>query len=423
MKWDSIKIDEVCLQSRVRDPRINPKEPFLYIDLSSIDRSQKIIKSTHKLIGSEAPNQARNEIREGDILVSTVRPNQNSVAIVPQNLDGQIASTQFCVLRPNTSVIERKFLFYYTTTQEFVRILAGKSRRSSFSTTDVNEMELPLPGLSEQARIVKIIDQAELLRVKCTEAIENAARILPVLFYNNFGDPATNPKRWPTKLLGEVTVGSPQYGPNSSPIDWTHGAPRLIRIIDITDDGYLKKTRFVTLDWDNWTQFQLSPGDLLFSGSGTKGKTYWYRSQDGLCVYDNYFVRFKIDQSHVLAGYLFALTQTEYYKNWVEARKTVSPLPKIMSQEIASLPVPCPPIPLQEHFAKKLEVFACVRKNQIDLKNRIMQLYNLLLRNAFSGELTAKWRDIHIKELDFEIQEQKKAIENQSTSTKFSSSV
>ena len=426
MKWDTLKIDKVCLQSKLRNPGKNPKEPFLYIDLSSIDRSYKKIKSAHKLIGSEAPKQARNIIREGDILVSTVRPNQNSVAIVPRKFDGQIASTCFCVLRPITAAIEKKFLFYFTTTLEFIDILESKADPSNFSAVseaDVREINLPLPGLSEQVRIVKILEKADFLRMKCTEAIEKTARILPALFYNKFGDPTTNPKRWPTKLLGEVTVGKPQYGPRSRTIDWTDGVPRLIRITDITKDGHLQESEFVTLDLDNWTPFQLSLGDFLFAWSGTVGKTYMYRQKDGFCIYDKFFIRFKVDQSQVLPEYMFALTQTEFYRNWVKVRKTESPLPKISDQEFSSLPVPCPPIQLQEEFAKKFEVLACVRESQTKLKIRIKHLFDLLLKTAFSGDLTAQWRDTHIKELYLELQEQKKALENQSLSTNFSNLV
>ena len=38
-----------------------------------------------------------------DILVSTVRPNLNGVAVVDKNLDGATASTGFCVLRSDKS--------------------------------------------------------------------------------------------------------------------------------------------------------------------------------------------------------------------------------------------------------------------------------------------------------------------------------
>ncbi len=84
----------------MRDPRKKPDKSFMYVDIASIDRSLKVITSKSEILGADAPSRARKEIREGDILVSTVRPNLNTVAMVPTELDGQIASTGFCVLRP-----------------------------------------------------------------------------------------------------------------------------------------------------------------------------------------------------------------------------------------------------------------------------------------------------------------------------------
>ncbi len=48
------------------------------------------------------------------------------------------------------------------------------------SDGDIKEIELPLPTLTEQRRIVEILDQADALRKKRAEADAKAARILPL---------------------------------------------------------------------------------------------------------------------------------------------------------------------------------------------------------------------------------------------------
>jgi type I restriction enzyme S subunit len=88
----------------MRDPRRNPDKPFLYVDISAIDRDLKVITSAPEILGADAPSRARKEIYEGDVLVSTVRPNLNAVAVVPSKLDGHIASTGF--LCPATKQID-----------------------------------------------------------------------------------------------------------------------------------------------------------------------------------------------------------------------------------------------------------------------------------------------------------------------------
>jgi type I restriction enzyme, S subunit len=65
------------------DPKKIDRKFITYIDISSIDRSTKRITEPQTLSIHEAPSRARKHIKKNDILISTVRPNLNTVAIVP----------------------------------------------------------------------------------------------------------------------------------------------------------------------------------------------------------------------------------------------------------------------------------------------------------------------------------------------------
>jgi len=84
-----------------------PSSRFTYIDLSAVDQGTKKIVAPQSLLGEEAPSRARQLIKGGDVLVSTVRPNLNGVALVPEEYAGSVASTGFCVLRPVTRAVQR----------------------------------------------------------------------------------------------------------------------------------------------------------------------------------------------------------------------------------------------------------------------------------------------------------------------------
>ena len=86
------------------NPTKAPLSKFTYIDVASVDNEQKRIVGAREILGSEAPSRARKLTRCNDVLVSTVRPNLNAVAIVSQSLDGAVASTGFAVLRATTAV-------------------------------------------------------------------------------------------------------------------------------------------------------------------------------------------------------------------------------------------------------------------------------------------------------------------------------
>ncbi len=412
--WPEIPIKKLTMPTNQRDPSEKPDEIFSYVDISSIDRESKVIFQTSQILGTEAPSRARKEIKAGDILVSTVRPNLNAVAMVPPELDGQIASTGFCVLRPKSDSVIGGYLFYYTRTPNFYDTLSSKVRGAHYpavSDRDVKGLELSLPTPSEQRKIVEILDQADALRKKRADADAKAAQILSALFYKMIGDPISNPMGWPTKTLGEVTIGKPQYGANASAIEWSEGKPRYVRITDITEDGSLSKNGVMSLDIDEWEPYRLVPGDLLFARSGnTVGKTYLYRDEDGLCAYAGYLIRFKPNRDLVDPLYLFALTHTDYYRTWVEARKRVAGQPNINGQEYANLRIPYPSFPLQQQFARILEDVITNQGRVCSVRERISNLFNILLYQAFSGDLTAKWREAHMKELLVEMEIQSKAL-------------
>jgi type I restriction enzyme, S subunit len=105
-----------------------------------------------------------------------------------------------------------------------------------------------LPPLSEQHRIVEILDQADALRKKRVEAEAKAAHILPALFYKIFGDPVTNPKGWKSATLGDVIVDS-QYGTSVWADAGTDGL-FILRMNNIQSDGELDLAdlKFVSLN-------------------------------------------------------------------------------------------------------------------------------------------------------------------------------
>jgi type I restriction enzyme S subunit len=81
------------------DPRTKRSSHFKYVEISDVDGTS--LDVTYKVVRTDAaPGRARKHIRSGDVLVSTVRPERRTVGVVPEELDGEICTTGFAVLRP-----------------------------------------------------------------------------------------------------------------------------------------------------------------------------------------------------------------------------------------------------------------------------------------------------------------------------------
>ena len=163
MRWTTLRLGQVCLQTEIRNPRKSPATGFRYVDISSINSVQKKIAATRALLGANAPSRARREIRKDDVLVSSVRPNLNTAAIVPDELDREIASTGFCVLRANRKLIEPLYLFSYVISAAFVGAISSQVRGANYpavSDKDIRNVCIPIPPLKEQRRFARIVETA-----------------------------------------------------------------------------------------------------------------------------------------------------------------------------------------------------------------------------------------------------------------------
>jgi len=300
---------------------------------------------------------------------------------------------------------------YYWTQQFDLRSVSNIGPVPSMRKSEVEQVQIPFPPPSEQRRIVEILDQADALRKQRAEADKKAARILPALFYQMFGDPATNPMGWDIEPLVQLCKGRPQYGANAKAIEYREGMPRYVRITDINEFGQLNDNDIKTLDLGNWKQYQLVDGDLLFARSGaTVGKSYLYRPKDGLCAFAGYLIRFQLDIEKIYPLVVFAYTMTPHYKNWVASKQRAAAQPNINGQEYAALPIMKPAPEVQKLFVERAQSVLQLDKHRSERLEKIEAIYRLLLHRAFSGILTSKWREAHINELLQEMEHQSRAL-------------
>lgn len=197
-------VEPISLWNPDRD---DPDGVFTYIDLSAVDQDAKIIVGARELACAEAPSRAKQLVHTGDVLVSMVRPNLNGVARVPPELDGATASTGFSVLRPRPDKLDGGYLFQWVKSPRFISEMVRRATGASYPAVSdriVCESKIPLPPLSEQQRIVEILDKTDELRAKRHATLSLLNSLNRSIFLDMFGDPTTNPRGWPQLDLQTV---------------------------------------------------------------------------------------------------------------------------------------------------------------------------------------------------------------------------
>jgi type I restriction enzyme S subunit len=160
-RWEVRRLGEVVLPTETRDPRKDPEAMFKYVDISSVDNATFRITGYKEYRGKEAPSRARKVIRTNDVIFATTRPYLRSVAIIPTELDGEICSTGFCVLRSN-GMADPQWLFALARSDIVVDPVVKTMRGANYPAVtdrDVLAVEIPLPPLDEQRRIVARIEE------------------------------------------------------------------------------------------------------------------------------------------------------------------------------------------------------------------------------------------------------------------------
>lgn len=158
--WATSAIGEICEPVSKRGPDA-AKASFRYVDLSSIDRATKSIAYVTAINTGSAPSRAKQVLASGDILFSNVRVYLENIAQVPDELDGEIGSTAFCVLRPAEN-IDPRYLYHFVTSRKFVLDVDALQRGNSppsVQDSDVRQQTLPIAPSGEQRRIVSKIDE------------------------------------------------------------------------------------------------------------------------------------------------------------------------------------------------------------------------------------------------------------------------
>lgn len=372
-----------------RNPTVKPDDPFTYVDVSAIDNEQKVITGARQLLGAEAPSRARKLLRSHDVLVSTVRPNLNAVAVVPPELDGQVGSTGFCVLRAVQDKALPAFLFYFVRSRRFVDALSGLVAGALYpAVTDsqVLAQEVPLPSLSEQQRIVDQLSRAEgIVRLR-RQAQQKAAELIPAIFVDMFGDPAMNPKGWPIQTIGDLTTYT-RYGPRFHDRGYADDGAHILRTTDMGYAGELawQQSPKLAVSDTELQRYSLKPGTLLVTRTGaTIGKTALFRGAPEPCIAGAYLIEVGLSDRVVPDYVLHALLGAYGQAQLSRGTRTVAQ-PNINVPAICAIRLPVPALTEQQRFERLVQMVESIATQQNRAAQSAEAAFNALLAGAFSA--------------------------------------
>lgn len=303
--------------------------------------------------------------------------------------------------------LDMRWAFYLLSQLNLVRLstttgVPGLNRNAAYG------LSIPLPSISEQRRIVEILEQADRLRKLRADADAKAQRILPALFIKMFGDPVANRKNWPIEKFGNVGTlerGKSKHRPINDPV-LLGGTHPLIQTGDVANSGGRIRSYTQTYSDVGLSQSRMWPsGTLCITIAANIAKT-------GILEFDACF------PDSIVGFHPDPYVTTEYVQSWLwflqpvlENSAPQAAQKNINLQVLRALPIPIPPKQLQEKFSRQTIQLNQQKSKMRKESRKIELLLKSLQHRAFTGDLTASWCKAHMNELLQEMELQSSYLE------------
>ena len=175
--WQATRLGDIC---KTNQSTYSPKENWQFVNyldtgsitMNKINQIQEINTCKDKL-----PSRARRKVQINSIIYSTVRPNQNHYGIIKEQPDNFLVSTGFTVIDVDSDKAIPDYVYYILTKKEITEQLQAIAEQSvsaypSIKSSDLENLELILPDISTQKKIVSILDSID-KKINSNNAINN----------------------------------------------------------------------------------------------------------------------------------------------------------------------------------------------------------------------------------------------------------
>ena len=137
----------------------DPGMEIAYVDIGNVDSIQGIT-DVEVMVFEDAPSRARRVVRQGDVIVSTVRTYLRAIAQIETTDGNLIVSTGFAVLRPHQ--MDYGYVAYVATAPYFVERVVAHSVGVSYPAINPSELaclDIVFPPIDEQCAIAAFLDR------------------------------------------------------------------------------------------------------------------------------------------------------------------------------------------------------------------------------------------------------------------------
>jgi len=392
MVLQKLKLRDVCEIDGAR----NLHRDIPYIGMEDIQ------SNTGRFLGKLDPRGVKSStfyFTSQHLLYGRLRPYLNKVLL--PSFHGH-CSTEIFPLRPNGR-IDKKFLFYWITSEPIVERInktCTGARMPRANMKQVLDLEIQVPSLQEQKRIVAVLAKAFEATAKVKESAQknlaNARELFESGLQNVFDNPGDGWEKIELSDLCEIKHG---FAFDGDDFDTDYAGKNSIVLTpgNFNESASLCFTPKNTKRYKGkvLSRWQFSKGDLvvvmtdLSSQMKILGKPAFIEQKN--ILHNQRIGKFVFKDSKVSSRYIYYYLQTKQYLAKIRETATGTMVKHTAPKRILNNSIYVPPMHMQIDITARLDSLSVETRNLEAIYNKkismLEELKKSILRKAFSGEL------------------------------------
>ncbi|EAK1615058.1 restriction endonuclease subunit S [Campylobacter coli] len=405
--WEVKKLEEIAnIKGGKRLPKgenlLDNNTKFTYIRVADFQDNGTINLQNIKFINENTYNVLKNYKIYDDNLYISIAGTIGKSGIIPKELNGAILTENAVKLEYIQNNISNKFMYFFTLSNIFKTQIQTSTKivaQPKLAITRLKQIQIPLPPLKEQERIVGILDESfakidESIKIleqdllNLDELMQSALQKAFNPLKDNVKENYKLPQSWEWKSLGEIGEIITGTTPSKNNPNFYGNEYPLFKPSDLNGDIIIKyaSDNLSKLGFDNARN--LPKDTILVVCIGASIGKVGLSGVNGSC---NQQINAIIPNSAFTSKYLFFVCLSNYFQTILKKNASQTTLPIINKTEFSKLQIPLPPIKEQEQITSHLDELSSHVKNlkqnyQAQIKD-LQELKNSLLDKAFKGKL------------------------------------
>lgn len=385
-KWEFVQLKEVCKVVSGTTPKSKKEEywngTYNWVTPAELKEDTVEVMETERKITKQAiMDSGLKSFPAGTVLLSSRAP-IGKVAIAGVEM---YSNQGFKNLICSDQVFNQYLFWFLKGKNKYLNTLGRGATFKEISKSIVESIQIPLPPINEQKRIAKNLDMVSQIIKQYKKQLTEWDSLIQSVFYQIFGDPINNEKKWEAKKLGDICditsskrIFESEYVEEGIPFYRTKEIVELSKGSKVTTELFISNKRYKEII----SKYEVPQiGDLLVSAVGTIG-VIWVVNQESPFYFKDgnlLWIKRKGDITSVFLKYLLQLL-IEYYKKDVTTGSTYSALTIVKLKQMDAY---IPPLRLQSQFVKVVTKIEAQKLNVQKVLAQTQDLFESLMQEFF----------------------------------------